>query len=620
MKEAADQMKLKIIIVVVALVGWPPVARALNFFELEVYPATTEGRGVTEIESLSNFVAQGRQPTEEEQSGEEVRRHRLLRSSLELNYGLTDKIDVAVYTDLERANGEAVAYAGSRVRARGALWDQGRFPVDVGWYVEAEMPHDDPAELEFDFRTLFSRDFGRFTVDLNPAFELPTVASERRTFEFNYGARSSPGSSSTAASARSATSIRRASRSTMSSPSSTRSRRPAGGSRSARASASRGPATRCCSRPTSSTSSSGPESRELRGEPEEAPGVGRRRLGHGRERLAAHGGHGLGDHAHERGLVAPAAVRHGREVRRIGLDEEALGGHEAHRRAQRLGVLERHDARHRDGEAQVEVAARVGGVAGEAVDDAAHGVRALGAQQLRRLGVRLADVDDEGPAVRAGERHVAGESRALCRARRAVIVVVEAGLADGDDAGCGEPAREGGEGVVVGGVGVVGVHADGRDDRDLPVAAGERHGGRVALDRARGADADERRYPRGGRPGEHGGAVRVEGGLRHVAVRVDERGHVAGSSTRGKSGSAAAVRCPAGKASPHGRSRRRSTSEGSPSRRTRRAAVSGRKGETSCAVTRSASQSSWSTAPARARPAGSLTSVNGAVSTTYLLA
>jgi hypothetical protein len=183
-------MKLRIILAMAALAGgWPPAARALNFFELEVYPATTEGRGVTEIESLSNFVAQGRRPTEEEQSGEEVRRHRLLRSSLELNYGLTDKIDVAVYTDLERANGEAVEYAGSRVRARGALWEQGRFPVDVGWYVEAEMPHDDPADLELEFRTLFSRDFGRFTVDLNPVFELPTVASERRTFEFDYAAR-----------------------------------------------------------------------------------------------------------------------------------------------------------------------------------------------------------------------------------------------------------------------------------------------------------------------------------------------------------------------------------------------------------------------------------------------
>jgi hypothetical protein len=178
-----------IFIISVAVAGWAASAHALNFFELEVYPATTEGRGVTEIENLSSFVADGRRPTEEERSGEEVRRHRLLRSSVELNYGLTDSIDVAVYTDVERANAQSVEYAGSRVRARGALWEQGRFPVDVGWYIEAEMPRNDPADLEFDFRTLFTRDFGRFTVDLNPAFELPAVASERRTFEFDYAAR-----------------------------------------------------------------------------------------------------------------------------------------------------------------------------------------------------------------------------------------------------------------------------------------------------------------------------------------------------------------------------------------------------------------------------------------------
>src|SRR5262249_1124747 len=30
---------------------------------------------------------------------------------------------------------------------------------------------------------------GRFSLDLNPAFELPTVSDERRTLEFKYGAR-----------------------------------------------------------------------------------------------------------------------------------------------------------------------------------------------------------------------------------------------------------------------------------------------------------------------------------------------------------------------------------------------------------------------------------------------
>jgi len=165
-----------------ALFGlWPGPVRALNFFELEVYPATTEGAGQHEIESLTSFVANGRNAEEET--------HHLFRTSLEYNYGLTDKIDVAAYTDLEKSNGDELEYAGSRFRARGALWDKGRFPLDIGWYLEAEVPHREKSDLELEFRTLVSRDLGRFSVDLNPAFELPTVSEERRTLEFNYAAR-----------------------------------------------------------------------------------------------------------------------------------------------------------------------------------------------------------------------------------------------------------------------------------------------------------------------------------------------------------------------------------------------------------------------------------------------
>src|SRR4029077_5818517 len=75
-------------------------ARALNSFELEVYPATTEGQGLHEVELHSTYVPVGRKATEGEVSGEELRRQGLFRTSLEYNYGLTDKIDVAAYLDL----------------------------------------------------------------------------------------------------------------------------------------------------------------------------------------------------------------------------------------------------------------------------------------------------------------------------------------------------------------------------------------------------------------------------------------------------------------------------------------------------------------------------------------
>ncbi len=184
------RMIIGIIVVVLALLasGARP-ARALNFFELEVYPATTEGQGLHEIESHSTFVANGRTPTEGEKSGVDARRHHLFRTSLEYNYGLTDKIDIAAYIDTQWESGKAPEYAGCRFRARGALFDKGRLPVDLGWYFEAEFPALDDARVELEARPIVSKDIGRFTIDLDPAFELPTVTkSEIRTFQFNYGA------------------------------------------------------------------------------------------------------------------------------------------------------------------------------------------------------------------------------------------------------------------------------------------------------------------------------------------------------------------------------------------------------------------------------------------------
>jgi hypothetical protein len=168
---------------IVALLAGP--ARGIDFFELEVYPATTEGQGVHEIESMTTFVGNGRAAAQDD--GE--RRHRLLRTSLEYNYGLTDAIDVAAYIDVQKPNGDELEYAGSRFRARGALWDKGRFLLDLGWYLEAVVPHDEESDLELEFRPIVSRDLGRFSVDLNPIFELPTVSEERRTVEFDYAAR-----------------------------------------------------------------------------------------------------------------------------------------------------------------------------------------------------------------------------------------------------------------------------------------------------------------------------------------------------------------------------------------------------------------------------------------------
>ena len=92
-----------------------------------------------------------------------------------------------------------------------------------------------------------------------------------------------------------------------------------------------------------------------------------------RDRLRS-GAADLGQTAHrlhqERRLIAFAAMRNGREIRAIGLDQEAVVGRDARRLADRFGLGKRQHAAETQVEAAIERLARLGRVAGEAVHDA----------------------------------------------------------------------------------------------------------------------------------------------------------------------------------------------------------------------------------------------------------
>jgi hypothetical protein len=161
-------------------------AVAFNFFELEAYPAATARQGEQAIEDLTTFVGNGRAEGQERE-GDEIT-HRLVRTTLGYNYGLTDRLEVGARLDLIKPNGGEVEYAGTRLRARGVLADGHRLPVDLGWYVEAEVPHGEATEFELASRLILSRRFGAYSIRVNPIFQLPLVTSERRTIEFSYAA------------------------------------------------------------------------------------------------------------------------------------------------------------------------------------------------------------------------------------------------------------------------------------------------------------------------------------------------------------------------------------------------------------------------------------------------
>ena len=137
-------------------------------FEFQVYGYQTQGKGNFDPELLSSYIVAGHKageggtsPTYASQS--------MMRYAIELEYGLTDKIDFAYYLNLARPDGEDFQYAGSKFRFRGRLAEAGELPVDLGWYSEIEWWsskfNDDQVEAEF--MLTLQKDVGNWTFIVN---------------------------------------------------------------------------------------------------------------------------------------------------------------------------------------------------------------------------------------------------------------------------------------------------------------------------------------------------------------------------------------------------------------------------------------------------------------------
>jgi len=169
-----------------------PVLAQVDPWEFEVYPAQTLSKGMMETESLNGFVAKGHHQGDSGTSSGDFASNLMYRTSIEVTYGLTDKLETAAYLNLARPNGEgAFQYAGSKFRLRGSLFEQGELPVDLGWYAELEWhrtPEFDDNQLELELRPIIEKDIGRFSIILNPKVEKAIFVgpNKNKGFEFGY--------------------------------------------------------------------------------------------------------------------------------------------------------------------------------------------------------------------------------------------------------------------------------------------------------------------------------------------------------------------------------------------------------------------------------------------------
>ncbi|MHB8534438.1 MAG: hypothetical protein ACYDBW_03220 [Sulfuricaulis sp.] len=160
-------------------------AYALNYFELETYPYRTASQGEVELENFTAYTRRGSQdaPVPDNNQG-------LVRNSMEMTYGVTDKTEVAGYLDYARARSAGDwNLEGSRVHVRTRFAEKGEWPVDLGLYAEAGFPHNDANDIEFELRGIIEKDLGKWTLDVNPIFERVVKGADKSVgWELQYAA------------------------------------------------------------------------------------------------------------------------------------------------------------------------------------------------------------------------------------------------------------------------------------------------------------------------------------------------------------------------------------------------------------------------------------------------
>ncbi|MGA2015835.1 MAG: hypothetical protein ABSH26_02705 [Opitutaceae bacterium] len=169
-----------------------PCAAQVDPWEFEVYPYSTTPRGMAELETDNAVVVDGHPAGGEGTSSGTVRSQGMLYDSYEITYGLTDRIEAAVYLNMAQPEGSGLQWAGDNLRLRGRLFDQETLPVDVGWYLELEwhkVPQFDDATRELEFRPILEKDIGRLSIMANPKFEKVLAgAGHDDGVEFGYAA------------------------------------------------------------------------------------------------------------------------------------------------------------------------------------------------------------------------------------------------------------------------------------------------------------------------------------------------------------------------------------------------------------------------------------------------
>ncbi len=145
-------------------------ARAIDFYEIQIYPTDTTPQNALELELHSNTVTTA--------TGEEA--HRQIRpyeihETLEATYGLTPHLEVGQYLCTAILGNGDYEYAGSRTKMHFGIAATDDWPIRFGGNIELDYmrraAEENPLTLEL--RPILETHVHKFTLIANIAFEKP---------------------------------------------------------------------------------------------------------------------------------------------------------------------------------------------------------------------------------------------------------------------------------------------------------------------------------------------------------------------------------------------------------------------------------------------------------------
>jgi hypothetical protein len=129
------------------------------------YEAVTAPHGELDVETWTTFAPQGELDGGPSSSG--------MREMIELEYGITDHWDAALYNmlDMITSGDTSSGYAGFKIESRYRPSDRGDWPVDPVLYLEFQQLFRGDAKQKYEAKLILAKDIGRVNVAANLALE-----------------------------------------------------------------------------------------------------------------------------------------------------------------------------------------------------------------------------------------------------------------------------------------------------------------------------------------------------------------------------------------------------------------------------------------------------------------